>query len=242
VAIELKNALIWKASIDAIASFLSEGNFRFSDSGIKFRAIDPSQVLLVNYVMDKAGFDKYDVEPNFVGLDIAELAKIMSRTQANDKLVMDLNDSELSLTLQGEFERSFKLPLIDVPDEDVSIPEHEFDAKVEINARLLKESLKDASLFGSSVVFRVEGKDFFLDAKGSAGSLNISSKASKKCKVTANGKKVESKYSLSFLQNIAKEADPETMVTLELKTDTPLKISYEIGKNPIQYHLAHMIL
>ena len=51
-----------------------------------------------------------------------------------------------------------------------------------------------------------------------------------------------SKYSLNFLMNIVKSADPEAKVALELKSDAPMKVSYSIGPAQIQYHLAPMIL
>jgi hypothetical protein len=39
-----------------------------------------------------------------------------------------------------------------------------------------------------------------------------------------------------------KEADNEKRVSLELRTDAPMKISYNIGDTTIQFYLAHMIL
>ena len=108
MAIELKSMLPWKKAIDAISSFISEGNFHFSDSGIFFKAIDPSQILLVNLFMDKKHFDSFSVEPTFVGVDLVELSKIMARSLPTDKLRIDLTDSEMSaemasmLFLKGE--------------------------------------------------------------------------------------------------------------------------------------------
>ena len=240
--IELKKVELWKRSVEAISSFISEGNFRFNEKGIQFRAIDPSQVVLVNYEMNKNVFDKYEIEPTFVGVDLGELSKIMSRVLPNDKLVMDLTDSELLIKLEGDLSRSFRLPLIDVSEEDITMPLHKYAAKIEINSRILKEALKDASLFGSSVILRLKGGQFLIEARGSAGSLNISSKESKAISVTGNNKEIVSKYSLNYLMNIVKESDNEKKVVLEMKTDTPIKVSYKIGDSEIQFYLAHMIL
>ncbi len=239
--IELKNTAAWKSAVDAISSFISEGNFRFTDSGIKFRALDPSQVVLVNFEMDKKFFDKYEVEPSFVGLDVVELSKIMARAQPNDRLSMELSDAELVLKFENELSRSFSLPIIDVSDEEINLPEPKFDASVEINARMLKEALKDASLFGSSVVLKVKPGQFFVEARGTQGQLKAVSKNTKKVSVTCSNE-VVSKYSLNFLQNVVKEADPEKKLLLELKSDAMLRVSYRIGDCPIQFHLAHMIL
>ncbi len=241
MAIELKNIEHLRKAIDAISSFISEGNFRFSDDGIKFRAIDPSQIVLVNFSMDKKVFEKYSLEPTFVGVDMVELSKILSRSMPNDKLILNLSDSEMNLRLDGAMSRSFSLPLIDVSDNDVNLPTSNFDATIEINGRIFKEALKDASLFGSSVVLRVKGNELFIEARGSSGTLKIVAKQTKQVSVTCNAE-VVSKYSLNFLQNVVKEADPNKKIKLELKSDAPMRVSYKIGSSPIEFHLAHMIL
>jgi proliferating cell nuclear antigen len=241
LAVELKNVNFWQKSVNAISNFISEGNFRFNDNGIQFRAIDPSQIVLVDYKCDKASFDKYDIEPTFVGVDLVELSKIMQRALPNDAMQLELTDSELLMKFEGELSRSFRLPLIDVSDEEINIPQHKFDAKVTLNARVLKEALKDAGLFGTSVVLRVKGNQFWVEARGSQGTLKTVANPSQGLSVQCNGE-VISKYSLNFLQNMVKEAEPDQIISLELKSDAPLRLTYKIGNAEIQFHLAHMIL
>lgn len=239
--IELKNVVLFQKSVNAISSFISEGNFHFSANGVSLKAIDPSQIVLVNYNVSKSAFDKYEVEPNFIGVDMGELEKIMQRALPNDRMQLELSESEMHLKFEGDLSRSFKLPLIDVSDEEVNIPAPKFDAKVSINARILKEALKDASLFGSSVVLRAKGKQFSIEARGSQGTLKTVTKETTNVSVKADSE-VVSKYSLSFLQNIVKEADNEGNVSMELKSDAPMKVSYSIGEGSIEFYLAHMIL
>lgn len=239
--IELKNVSAWQKAVEAIASFISEGNFRFSEKGVFFKAIDPSQIVLVEFFMDKKVFDKYNIEPTFVGIDLVELSKIMARVLPNDKMQMALTDSEMLVKLEGDLNRSFRLPLIDVSEEEISIPKHKFDARIEINGRILKEALKDASLFGSSVVLRVKDNKLYLEARGSQGTLKTEAKGAKNLLIESK-KEVVSKYSLNFLSNIVKEADADKKVIIEMKSDAPMKVSYDIGESKIIFHLAHMIL
>ncbi|MBN2126883.1 MAG: hypothetical protein JW703_00655 [Candidatus Diapherotrites archaeon] len=238
--IELNNVQVFQRSIEALNAFISEGNFRFSMDGLKFKALDPSQIVLVDYELKKSFFDKYEIEPTLVGIDLTELNKIMNRAQLADKLSIDLTDSEMQLVLDGDLKRAFKLPLIDLNDEEVKAPRYVFDAVVKINARMLKEALKDASLFSSSVVLKVSKGKFVIESGGVSGNLAINAKT-KGISIESKAE-VVSKYSLNFLQNIVKAADNESDITLELKSDTALKASYDIGSNKIQFYLAHMIL
>ncbi len=239
--IELKNASFLRSSIEALSSFIPEGNFRFNEKGVHFRAMDPSQVLLVDYLMEKSVFDSYSVEPCFVGMNLEELRKIVSRALPDDAINISISESECTLSLRGELERSFRLPLLDIAGDDIKLPDAKFDARIEINARLLREALKDASLFSSSVVVRTKGERFMLESKGSGGTLNVNSSHNNGVRVKSRVD-VVSKYSLSYFHNIVKEADQNSTIVLELKSDSPVKVSYMIGKSEIRYYLAHMLL
>ncbi|MBN1941596.1 MAG: hypothetical protein JW772_05435 [Candidatus Diapherotrites archaeon] len=241
MVVELRSILPFKKAIDAISSFISEGNIHFSDSGIFFKAIDPSQVVFVEFDFPKKLFEKYDIEPTLVGLDLVELSKIMARAMPEDKLIMDVTDSELKLTLDGEILRKFSLPLLDINEEEINIPETTYSSKVEINSRVFREMLKDAALFGSSIVFKIKGTNFIIESQGSTGTLNTSIKQARTAIVKSNAE-VTSKYSLNFLQNIVKEADSDKKILMELKSDSAMGVSYSLGPSNIQFRLAHMIL
>lgn len=241
--IVLQDISSFKRTVDAIASFISEGNFRFAEKGISLRAVDPSQIVLVDCFIEKGAFSQYDLEPTYVGVDVVELARMLARSLPNDRLEMGVDEHEIQLNLEGDFSRTFHLPLIDVSegDKELKLPAQSFDARVEINARLLKEALKDALLFGSSVTVRVKEGKFWLEAKGSPGVLKTVSKQSHAIQVKP-GVDATSKYSLNFLANVIKEADNDSIVQLEFKSDAPMRVTYDIGKARMQYYLAHMIL
>lgn len=239
--IELKDVESFRKSISAISSFIPEGNLRFNDSGIHLRGVDPSQVVLVDFSMGPECFRKFKVESGLVGVDLTELNKIISRVQSHEALTIDLDESELRISVLSEFEKNFSLPLIDSSREEVSLPKLKPEASVEINARVFKELLKDASVFGSLVVFKVHKNSFFAEAKGSHGSMSGVSKESKSVKVSSTAD-INAKFSLNFLQNIVKEVEPEQKILLELKSDAPLKVSFNIGQNHFEFFVAHMLL
>ena len=237
--LELRQSTFFKAAVESIASFIPEGNFRFSDKGVSFKAIDPSQVVLVDYFVDKKHFDKYIIEPNFVGMDLVELNKILQRAMPEDKMLLDISDAEMKIKFESDMKRSFRLPLIDVSDDDVKLPNIEYEAKIDISAASFKEVLKDASLFGSSIVLKASEGKFFIEAKGSQGIME--SEATKVSHVSSK-KEITAKFSLNFLQNIVRQAENEKQLTIELKNDAAMRVSYSIGPGKIVFYLAHMIL
>lgn len=239
--IELKKTVFFRSAIEAISAFIPEGNFRFNDKGVHFRAIDPSQIVLVDFFAASNQFDSFDVEPAFVGMNITELNKIIMRAFPEDRLVIDLGDSECGIRFEGTLKRSFNLPLIDVSDDELKLPKDDYDVVVEINARLLKEALKDASLFSSSVILQVKNNIFILESSGNSGNLHIDSSNSGGVKVKSK-EEVVSKYSLGHLQNIVKEADSDSLIKLEFKSDSPMKVTFPVGGSELKFYLAHMLL
>ncbi|RLG70299.1 MAG: proliferating cell nuclear antigen (pcna) [Candidatus Iainarchaeum archaeon] len=239
--IEFKDSVAFQKAVDAISSFISEGNFRFNEKGISFKAVDPSQIVLVEFTMPKNSFETFNVEPTLAGVDIIEFSKILSRALPDDKLKLKLTDSEMIIILDSELHREFSLPLLEISQADVKIPQQklDFDCTLQINAKLFKEALKDASLFGSSVVLRVKNSKLYIEARGSQGALHIEAKGTKNIEINAKDE-VVSKYSLNFLSNIVKPASEK--ILLELKSDSPMRVSYNIGSANMTFYLAHMIL
>ncbi|PIU21805.1 MAG: hypothetical protein COT15_00455 [Candidatus Diapherotrites archaeon CG08_land_8_20_14_0_20_34_12] len=238
--IVLENTKQLQTAIKSISNFISEGNFRFNDKGIALRAIDPSQIVLVNYFAPKGIFKKFSVEPSLIGINIEDFDKIMRRVFSNDVLELSLEDSCLNIRFVGELDRTFKLSLIELNEEEASLPEVAFNAKITIKARILQETLKDASLFGSSIVLKIKDNVLTMEARGQQGTLKTLIK--KECAAVDSKEEINNKYSLSFFENLIKEADPESDIKLELKNEAPMKISYKIADSEIQFYLAHMIL
>ncbi|HPM85847.1 MAG: hypothetical protein PHY04_02830 [Candidatus ainarchaeum sp.] len=237
--IESRQSDFFRSAVESISSFVPEGNFRFSDKGISFKSIDPSQVVLVDFFVDKKYFDKYVIEPNFIGVDLVELNKILQRALPHDKLIISISDAEIKIIFESELKRNFRLPLIDVSSDEAKSPEISYDARIEINASSLKEILKDASLFGSSIVLKVINGKFFIESRGSSGVMDA--EASKVSNISSKNE-VNAKFSLSFFQSIIKQAPLDSQVTIELKNDSAMRVTYSIGPSKMVFYLAHMIL
>ncbi|MBN1159754.1 MAG: hypothetical protein JXA43_00760 [Candidatus Diapherotrites archaeon] len=239
--IKLDDVRDWKRSIDAISALISEGNFEFGGDGVVLRAIDPSQVAYVFFKMPKASFAEFEMPDAKIGLDLVELAKVVARAMPEDQMLLSFEGSDLILTLEGAITRRFKLPLLDISADEIPQPSPDFTADIEVDAKILKEAFKDAALFSSSVILRVRGDQLIIEAQGSQGNLRTVVPSSKRIKISSS-EEVVSKYSLNFLNNILKEADGADTVKISLKSESPMRVSYKIGKAEIAYYLAHMLL
>ncbi len=229
----------WKNSIDAIAALIDEGTLQISKEGLKLRAMDPSQIALVDFELKASAFEKYTVEkPISVGVDFSELLKITKRLRTEDKIELSL-DKRLNMIFRGETTRSFSLSIIESTSSPPKEPIVDFTAEVKIGANTLKEALKDAELVSNHVAL-VIGDSFGIKADGDTGSVdikfpegNILSKDVKK--------EARSVFALDQLNNLLRASDIQSIIILKMRTDAPVKIEYAIGEGRVLYYLAPRI-
>jgi len=74
------NLQTFRNSIEAVAALIDEGTMNVSEKGIRVKAMDTSQVALVDLELPKEFFEKYGVEKtSSFGVNFAEMIKILRR-------------------------------------------------------------------------------------------------------------------------------------------------------------------
>ncbi len=239
---KLTDAKVFKDCVDAIVTLIDEGEFSATKEGITLRAMDPSQIAMVDFELPRKAFEKYELKGDLkIGLNLADLSRIMSRVRAGESLTLKLDDSasRLLLIFKGKSTRRFNLPLIDVPASATKVPSIDFDAEIKISGGVLKESLKDASLVSSHVTLLADGKGFEIRARGDKEAVVEFSK-DVLLEHTVN-KEAKAMFPLEYLNDLLKAVDSNGIVVLNLKTDAPLKVDYRIADARVTYYLAPRI-
>lgn len=245
VLLVYEDALSFKKCIDAISVLIDEAEFLVDKEKLSLKATDPSQISMVSFSLKKNSFKKFEVEKEEkLGLDLDYFSQIMSRAKAGDSLEISLDEkaSTLKAVFKGSSKRSFSIPLIDVSSQELPTPKIDFEADIKISASVLQDALKDAVLVSSHVSLGVDSERFFIQASSSKGSLlNETTKKDKaliEFKVKKEGKAV---FPLEYLSDMVKAADSNTVVSLELKANHPIQLSYSIGEAFVSYFLAPRI-
>jgi proliferating cell nuclear antigen len=237
--ITLKNSFLFKKSLEAISGLIQETNVRFKQDGIYIRAVDKTQILLLDFSFPKASFDNYVVDPSLVGINIQEFYNIVSRAFDSDKLKIELKNTSLEINLLGQMERKFNISYIDISDNELNIPDIKYISEITVNAYFLKEILKDVSLIGTTVTFKIKDGKFIVECDGDKGKIETNLL---KAKVKSKGN-VTVKFSLSYLKNITKTIDNDTDVLLKISDESPLYLEYDIeNKVKIKFYLSSMLI
>ena len=229
----------WRSSIEAIAALIDEGTFHIDSSGLKLRAMDPSQIALVDFEIPAKAFEKFKCDkPTTLGVDFGELSKITRRSKPEDKIELSL-DTRLKMVFKGETKREFTISIIDTTANAPKEPKIEFTGEIKITPNLIKEALKDAELISNHVALKLE-KGFSIKSDGDTGSVEIDFPEDKLLSLNVKSP-ARSVISLEYLNNILKAAEIPSVVIISLKNDAPLKVEYSIGDGRVIYYLAPRI-
>lgn len=99
----LIQGVILKQIMESIKDLVNEANFDVSEEDVSIQCMDSSHVSLVDVNISVAAFDHYRVDkPLTLGVNCANLSKILKMMNKDDILVMKAEDVGDSLTLMYE--------------------------------------------------------------------------------------------------------------------------------------------
>ena len=219
---------VLKSIVDAISCLIDEAKLVVSPEGISMRAMDPRHVVLVDLRMSRAAFKEYRMNSTQeFGIDLDRLNTVMKRAGSSDKIELSLSEdaNALIITIRNSAMRRFDLPLIDVSEEGLRIPQLDFLAEVEVDSKILSEGIKDAEIVSDHVTLHVDEDALYISAHGDLGNVEVrvakehalNFEVSKPCK---------SMFSIEYLKDMLKAVDASSTIRLHLGTDIPMKLDF----------------
>lgn len=233
-----------KSAIDCIVSLVEEGQFEVKADGLHLMAMDPSQISMVSFTMPKAAFVEYAVsEERKLGIDIGQFSSVLSRGKKGETAELAVEDGRLVVRFSGEkHKRTFKMPLIESGDRAQREPKIEFKSYATVRADALKETLKDAKLISSHVRLQLTPQQFLVDVRGENGEVKAEfDQGSGDVAELHTAAPVKATFPLQYLEDMVKATSGGSMVRINLETDRPLKLEYEVEGTKIVYYLAPRI-
>lgn len=240
----VEDAPALKAAIDSIVSLVEEGEFELKADGLHLKAMDPSQISMVSFTMPKTAFLEYSVpEETRIGVNMIQLTNVLSRGKKGEKVEITMEDGRLVLKFYADKrKKTFKVPLLEASERLQKEPKIEFKSHVCIKADALKEALKDAKLVSSHVRLVLDPDQFIVEVRGDSGDIREEFEAggSEVLEIkTESGARAT--FPLQYLEDMMKATVSGSAVTLNLETDKPLKMEYEIEGAKVTYYLAPRI-
>ncbi len=235
-------AEILKTVLDAVQTLVDEAKIHCTPEGMSLKAVDPAHVAMVDLSLGKTAFDSFEATDMEMGVDLDKLKDILKLASSGDLIAMEYQEDTHRLVFKiGNLTR--RMALVDTTNmSDPKVPNLNLPSKIVIAAGELHQGIKASEAVSDHIALTAEGSDFELLAAGDTDQVNLTLSGDALISIDAP-EKSRSLYSLDYFANMAKVVKGGDPLTLNLGTDYPVKMEFDIadGGGHITYLLAPRI-
>lgn len=222
---------LFRDSIDTISQLIDDGTFRIKKDSIELVAADRAMVAVVDFKIKSSAFDEFECKKEgSITLNLLNLLTILKRAGIEDRLKMELNESEnrLEITLEGKSVRKFAIPLLEVSQEEIPpVSQFEFLASADVRGDVIEQGVNDADIIADSIVFELSDNKLRMVAEGDSSKAELNLEKGNAFLINLDVKKnVKSRYPLDYLKKILKGLKISENVKIQLGNDYPMKIDF----------------
>ena len=225
----MSDSSLLRDSISTIGELIDEGIFKVNKNGLSLIAADRAMVAVVDFKLPATVFDDFKIEgEESIGMNSSNLVSVLKRIKPKDKLILELKENKLEITMKGESTRRFTVPLLDISQEELPpIDQLDFKANIKVKTDVLKSGVEDADIVSDSVVFEANENKFNIRAAGDISSAELTlekgNDALLDLSVTGD---VKSRYPLDYLKKIIKASKLTDEARLRWSKDYPMRIDF----------------
>jgi len=177
----LANGDLFRKIVSALSELVEQGNFMVDGNKIEFQGMDSSHVSLVSMQLTESGFEQYRCDNDVVlGIQFSALSKILKCMTSKDSLsIQAQNDGDVVNFIFESMDQkrysNFELKLNDIDQEQLGIPDTEYDTVIEMPATEFQRICRDLSAIGDTVTISAtkQGVKFSVSGDIGAGDITI---------------------------------------------------------------------
>jgi proliferating cell nuclear antigen PCNA len=211
----------------------------FKQDGLFIQSMDKSHVCLANIVIASSWFDIYGIDEDTNNISVSSLHFSMILNYAlkpNNKLEInyDINSEPDKLIINilnndnnKNYDHLFELPLIDIEQEILDIPDIDYEVEITINSSKINEVINDLHIFGNDLNIECDEDNLNLYSAGDNGKLNIPINI-ENLEEYAISDNVNMLYSLNHIK-MCLSTKLKDMIDIYISIENPMQIKYELG-------------
>ena len=229
----------------------SQINLTINKTTFHVQGMDKSHVCLFDLKLYFEWFDYYEVNKKYeLCFDTGIFYSIISTKGDDQMLVFYLEDEKsntLSIELKNnvntkktDYNKFFKLPLLDYEYEEMVIPSTEYDAELSLPSKKVTDMLSQLSNFGDDL--NIKCSEDCVDFKASGDSVemrvNIPIDDMTSYAVVEN-EEINLSYSLIYISKMCITNKLTNDIDFSLSNECPMKINYDLGnESSLMFYIA----
>ena len=239
------DANVLRECIESITAVVDEGKLRITGEGFKLRAVDPANVAMISFELQRDAFADFRVDAEAAaietGIDFVKLRDILGISGRDDvNLKLDERAQKLFAKMGS---LAYTISLLDPVSlrKEPKVPELEFPVQVTIETEEFRRTIRAAEKIGDHIVLGVDGEEFYMEVEGEMDKLRLGLRKEQLIHLTPGT--LHSLYSLDYIAAMSKGMSHAENITLNLGKDYPLQVDFDVagGKGKVSYLLAPRI-
>ena len=226
--------------VEALKEILTDTNLIFDKSGIKLVATDNSQIVLVHMKLLAENFEYFHCPKKLIigvnMLNFFKLIKTMGNSETLTLFVDNDNENKLGILIHNPEKNSkttYRLNLLDINDENISIPPAEFETELSLPSTDFQKLIRDMINIGGHIEIKSIGSQLILNCNGDFASqetiLGETNNGLKFNQVSPEELPIQGVFSLKYLILFTKCTNLCNQINLYIKNDYPLIIKYAVA-------------
>ena len=228
-------------AMEVLWRIVDEGTFKVSNEGLKFLALDPSQISIIVFHMPKELFSEFEIDADIknVGIDFSYAKSILKTAKQHETLTLEEKENRLIIRFKGEKStRQFTIPLLDLGEGLTKEPSIDYNHYIIIKASALADVINDAALTSHYAKFIISDNGFEMIAKSETGESIVSLEKGNELLEVKSEIGAKALYPVKYLEEIISTLPKDNEVKLFIETDKPLKLETNVEGAKIRYYLA----
>tara|TARA_B100001057_G_C22632785_1_gene865056 strand:- start:152 stop:949 length:798 start_codon:yes stop_codon:yes gene_type:complete len=218
----------------------------FKKKGIYCQGMDSSQICLFEFNIDAEGdnkwFDYYELindEIN-IGINCLILSKILHTYKKDQAITFKIDpnkDDVLSIDFNfineksnSIYDKEFQIPLMDINEELLCIPEQEYAVDIEIQSKIFDKLCGEFALFDDMLKIKCSEKNIEMVASGSEGKMKVKINVDDLDEFSIEEDLVyQDSFSLNYFNHMCIFHKLSDTMLLNFENERPMKLTYCIA-------------
>ena len=211
-------------------------------NGIEIKQLDSSGIAMMVARIPKARFISYRFgSPEELGIDLERVSRLIEGMPNDKELTAAVLEKDgkkrLKLECGGHVGNVFIENVTRYVEKEPTVV---FKSAAEIDGKLLQKSVHELIKVGKRghTTFKITKENLTLTTIGGAEEEASRIFDRTEVKLKADAQEQSSTYNTEYMESMLKILKKDTLVTIQLTTNEPIKISYQLGGVDFAYYLA----
>jgi len=217
------------------------------------QGMDKSHVCLFDLKIYLQWFDYYEVLKKYeLCFDTANFHSMIS-TKGDDQsllfyleddksetLTIELKSSENDSSKKGDYNKYFKLPLIDYEYDLMIIPPTDYDAEFSLPSKKITDMLSQLSNFGNDLNIKCCQDCVDFKTNGDSGEMRVNIPVDELSSyAVVEDEEINLNYSLLYISKMCVTNKLTANIEFNLSNESPMKITYNLGdESSLTFYIA----